>query len=102
MTMRGSKFVTPPTLTVTEHALFRYCQRALGAEIQWLKEQILKDIRASHARLGDGNYPIGDGSIIAIVMNNTVITIYTKADIKSNGAPLMKSKAVQRHLKKVY
>lgn len=63
----------------TEHALFRYCQRVLGADIEWLKQSF-------SGRLGqvpgDGNYKLQGYDAYAIVRDGAVVSVMTGEQVR--------------------
>ncbi len=68
-------------LRFTEHALFRYCQRVLGADVTWLKESLsaqLGDIP------GDGAYKLSGYDAYAIVKDGMVMTVMTERQLKES------------------
>ena len=62
-------------ITVCEHAVIRYLERAMFVDIEEIKAKILtKDLECQILALGNGKYPIGNG-LKAVVKNNTIITV---------------------------
>ncbi len=60
---------------VTDHAVLRFLERAMGFDIGAIKERILDDTTKKAIKsLGNGTYPITDG-YTAVVRNNSIITI---------------------------
>lgn len=66
--------IRPKNLTVSDHAIVRYLERAMGVDTEPTRQMIIGKIGGSVKTLGDGKYPIEDG-VTAIVANNTVVTI---------------------------
>ena len=66
--------VRPKNLTVSDHAIVRYLERAMKVDTEPMRQMILNKIGGAVKTLGDGKYPIEDG-VTAIVANNTVVTI---------------------------
>lgn len=62
------------SLQFTEHALFRYCQRILGADMRWLTKQLNEQIGAVTK---DGDHKLKDFDAYAVVRNGFVVTILT-------------------------
>ena len=64
-------------IKVTDHAILRYLERSSGLDFQQTKQRILTPrLVAAIQKLGNGEIPLSDGSnMIAVVKNNTVITI---------------------------
>lgn len=61
-------------LTISDHAIVRYFERALGFNIQKIKEELLTDeLKERIEVVGDGAYKSGDYNLI--VRNNIVVTI---------------------------
>lgn len=67
-------------LRFTEHALFRYCQRVLGADVTWLKEQLELEIGPHTA---DGHYKLGEHDAYAVIKDGFVVTVMTRAQVKA-------------------
>lgn len=63
----------------TEHALFRYCQRVLGADIDWLRESFIASLGPIP---GDGNYKLKGYDAYAIVRDGTVVTVMTEEQLR--------------------
>lgn len=62
-------------VVVTEHAVLRYIERAMGVDIDHIKDQILtSETRRLIENLGNGKYPIGN-KLRVIVKNNTIISV---------------------------
>jgi predicted nucleic acid-binding Zn-ribbon protein len=59
---------------VTEHALLRYAERALGFDAKALTETITAEVEPLVQKLGDGKYPLKDG-LLAVVKGKAVITV---------------------------
>lgn len=67
-------------LKFTEHALFRYAQRVLGADVTWLKEQLEREIGP---RIADGHYRLGEHDAYAVIKDGFVVTVMTAAQVKA-------------------
>lgn len=80
------------TLRFTEHALFRYCQRVLGADVTWLKESLAKQITLTH----DGHHKLKDYDAYAVIKDGHVVSIMTEAQVKA-----MRRKPVALRFKEV-
>ena len=66
------------TITVSEHALLRYCERVLNIDLEEAKQAILSDsVVDLMAKLGNNNgeYPVKEGGFKIVVKNKTVVTI---------------------------
>jgi len=62
-------------IIVSEHAIIRYMERAMGLDIKQISDKILtSDNILLIENMGDGKYPIGEG-LRAVVKNNTVVSI---------------------------
>ena len=62
-------------LMVSEHAIVRYLERAMGFNIKDLENHIVdQDTRLMIKKMGSGNYPIQEG-LKAVVKNNVVVTV---------------------------
>lgn len=62
-------------ITVSDHAIVRYLERALGMDMEEIRRAIVSDgVAAAVRRLGDGKYPVGRGVRI-VVRNSTVVTV---------------------------
>lgn len=60
---------------VTEHAILRYLERAMGLNVDQVKDEVLPDnIKAQIAVLGNGKYPI-DGGYQIVVKDNAVVSV---------------------------
>lgn len=69
-----------PELKFTEHALFRYCQRVLGADIPDLKKS-LTELIGPHA--SDGHYKLLGYDAYAVIKDGFVVTVMTEAQVKA-------------------
>lgn len=70
--------------TITEHAILRYIERAMGFNIEQIKNEILTDDLAEKIKLlGSGHYPV-PGECLAVVKNMTIVSI-VKPGEKTNG-----------------
>lgn len=67
-------------LKFTEHALFRYCQRVLGADVTWLKESLATQLGDVP---GDGIYKLRGYDAYAIVKDSMVMTVMTERQLKN-------------------
>jgi len=68
--------LTEDKLTVSEHAMLRYCEILLGIDRNHIKQKILKDETIEQIKtLGGGKIPICDDKLIAIVKGNVVVTV---------------------------
>jgi len=64
-------------IIISEHAMLRYIERALGVDLDAMKKEILTEaLIAGVAFCRSGKFPIKDG-IKAVVKNNVVVTIET-------------------------
>lgn len=64
-------------MTVSDHAIVRYCERVLGMDIDDIRADILAEkfgVVAKSKALGNGKYPIRNGRR-AVVQNNSVVTV---------------------------
>ncbi len=62
-------------IVVTDHAFLRYLERAMGIEVDELKEQMVPDnVEITMKRMGSGKYPLGNG-LHAVVKGNTIVTV---------------------------
>lgn len=68
------------SLKCTEHALFRYCQRVLGADVSWLKTELEKDIGPLTS---DGYYKLKSHDAYAVIRDGFVVTVMTEAQLKA-------------------
>jgi len=63
-------------IIVSEHAIIRYMERAMGLNMDEITKQILTpQNKAAIKNMGDGKYPIAEG-LKAVVKNNTVLSVY--------------------------
>ncbi len=62
-------------IVVSEHAIIRFMERAMGLDIEQIKQQILTadNVRAIEA-MGDGKYP-GPEGLSVVVKNRTVVSV---------------------------
>lgn len=67
-------------LVITEHALLRLCERKFEMPIDKMEVSLREKLEPLSKKMGDGNYPIGDG-LFAVIKGNTVITIKQSARI---------------------
>jgi len=66
---------TSKPITVSDHAIVRYLERALGMNMEQLRLEIVSEgVAAAVRRLGDGKYPVGRGVRI-VVRNGNVVTV---------------------------
>lgn len=64
---------------VSDHAMLRYAERAMGLDTEAIKRKILAGDVADKVRLlGNGKFPIGDG-MRAIIQDNVVVTVVVEA-----------------------
>lgn len=70
---------------ITDHAFVRYLERGMGIHVKEMKNQILSDaLRRRMHTLGDGIYPLGNGSgLRAVVLSGNVITFITPSETHS-------------------
>lgn len=62
-------------IVVSEHAMLRFLERAMGVDLDELSRRVLDDdTRALIDELGDGKYPIDEG-LRAIVRNRVVVSV---------------------------
>ena len=62
-------------IIISEHAILRYIERAMGLNLEQIKQEILSDkVKAQIFTLGSGKYPIGN-KLKAVVKDNTIVTI---------------------------
>ena len=62
-------------VVITEHAILRYVERAMGLDVEQIKDKILTEAtRKAIEAMGNGKYPIDEG-LKAIVKDNTIITV---------------------------
>jgi hypothetical protein len=68
--------LTGQGVTVSEHALLRYCERVYGIDMAAVRASLLTPglVRAV-GMLGDGKYPI-DGGLVLGVRNRVVTTLW--------------------------
>ena len=60
---------------VTEHAVIRYMERAMGLDLEEVKSQILNDrVRQQIDVLGNGKFPIGNGFRV-VVKDMSIVSI---------------------------
>lgn len=60
---------------VTEHAIIRYLERAMGLDLEQIKREILSERNeALIEQLGSGKYPIGSG-LKAVVKGKAIVSI---------------------------
>jgi chromosome segregation ATPase len=72
---------THENLTVSDHAMLRYIDRALQMDTETMKKAIVSCIEDKVKSLGDGEYPLlGAVPATAIVKGGVVVTIVTKGD----------------------
>ena len=67
-------------LTVSDHALVRYVERAYGLDLDAVRAEIAPpELHAVAARLGDGEFPVegGAGTHYAVVTDGCVVTVLT-------------------------
>lgn len=66
---------TRSTPIVSEHAMLRFCERALGLDLEQLTSDVLPDEVIKQIEvMGDGKYPIGHGCKV-VVENRVVVTV---------------------------
>ena len=63
-------------ILVSEHAMFRFCERYLEMDMEDVRKCILSDTVRAQIRVlgGKGKFPIGKG-LYAVLTNNVVVTI---------------------------
>ena len=62
-------------LIITEHAILRYIERAMGLDIEKVKSEILTDeIKAGFKLLGNGKYPTHNNCHV-IIKNNSIVSV---------------------------
>jgi len=62
-------------LIVSEHAIIRYLERAMGLDIEQVKKEILtEEVSAQHKALGSGKYPT-TGDCKAVIKDGTVVSV---------------------------
>ena len=60
---------------ISEHSIIRYMERAMGLDIDQIKDQILtEDMLISIKAMGSGKYPMREG-LTAVVKDNTIVTV---------------------------
>ena len=64
-------------IRVSDHALLRYLERNLGLNFSETKKKILtQKLTLAIEKLGDGEFPLMDGTqMVAVVRNRTIVTI---------------------------
>ena len=62
-------------LQISDHAIVRYLERCMKVDTEPTRRRIIDMISGSVSKLGDGEYPIGEGESKAVVVNNVVVTI---------------------------
>ena len=64
-------------IRVSDHALLRYLERNLGLNFSETKKRILTPkLTTAIEKLGDGEFPLMDGTqMVAVVRNRTIVTI---------------------------
>lgn len=62
---------------VSDHAIVRYFERVLGLDLTDIKNELSSErINCMYSKLGDGKYPVDQGTgVRAIVVNNTVVSV---------------------------
>lgn len=62
---------------VSDHAIIRYFERVLGLDLTDIRDELSSErINTMHSKLGDGKYPIEQGTgMRAIIINNTVVSV---------------------------
>lgn len=67
--------LTDKELIVSEHAIIRFMQYAMGLDIKQIENRILeKNLEATVNVTGDGKYPICEG-LTAVVKKGSIVTI---------------------------
>ena len=67
--------ITSQDPTVTEHAILRYAERAMGLDLEEVRNLILTPkLVEAIGKLGNGTYPIGNGCK-AVVKQGTVVSV---------------------------
>lgn len=61
-------------LTVSDHAIVRYLERAMGIDTSLIAEKILAEVNAAVTAMGDGKYALSSGET-AVVKDGTVVTV---------------------------
>lgn len=64
------------TFTVSEHAVLRYAERALGLDPAQIAQYLGEQVGPLAERLGNGRFPIGS-CLVGVVENNTLVTVVT-------------------------
>ncbi len=77
------------SIGVTDHALIRYLERHVGLDFDAYREEILPlQLKIAIATCGDGRYPIPGTKLIAVVRNESIVTVlgeFEESDL-SNGS----------------
>lgn len=73
---REIKNLTSKELTVSEHAILRYCERVLNIDIEEIRNNILNDeLKRQVSVLGNnGTYPV-EGTYQAVIRDGIIVTI---------------------------
>lgn len=62
-------------IVVSEHAVIRFLERAMGFDMEQIKQKILNDnLKDTIKSMGNGEYPICEG-LRVIVKNGVVLTV---------------------------
>lgn len=62
-------------IVVSEHAMLRYLERAMGLNLDDIKQAILTEETKTYVgKLGNGKYPIGNG-LRVVVKDNVVVSV---------------------------
>jgi hypothetical protein len=67
----------PPAIVVTDHAVIRYMERAMGIDVDAVRAKILSDCGSRAAALPNANLAI-PGGLYAVVRDGAVVTIRPK------------------------
>lgn len=84
-------------LQITDHALFRYSERALGFEPEIWRRHIRNQIDKAASTLGDGHYAIDNGELYAVVKDNAVVTVITKEQRETGPVNKIRRKRRKKH-----
>jgi hypothetical protein len=77
-------------LSISDHAMLRYIQRAMGIDVESIRWGLLGIIKKLYK--GNGNYPLGSG-LHAIIKNKVVVSILEgKVDYLNNGKGILNRK----------
>lgn len=63
--------------SVSDHAIVRYQERVKLLPVNEVREKLLsKDVVRFYETLGDGTYPIGEGTIRVVITDGVIVTVY--------------------------